>query len=67
MVYALQKYHHYLVSYKFNFHIHHDALKYMVNKPQLNGMIARRVVLLQEFNFIVNVRPRKHHGNVHFL
>ena len=35
MVYSVQKYRHYLLGYKFTFHIDHDALKYMVNKPQL--------------------------------
>jgi hypothetical protein len=33
MVYLVQKYRHYLLGYKFTFHVDHDALKYMVNKP----------------------------------
>jgi hypothetical protein len=33
MVYSVQKYRHYLLGYKFRFHVDHDALKYMVNKP----------------------------------
>jgi hypothetical protein len=32
MVYSVQKYRHYLLGYKFTFHVDHDALKYMVNK-----------------------------------
>jgi hypothetical protein len=46
MVYSVQKYCHYLLGYKFTFHIDHDALKYMINKPQLSGRIARWVLLL---------------------
>jgi hypothetical protein len=46
MVYLVQKYRHYLLGYKFTFHVDHDALKYMVNKPQLSGRIARWVLLL---------------------
>ena len=45
-VYSIQKHRHYLLGYKFTFHIDHDALKYMVNKPQLSGRIARWVLLL---------------------
>jgi hypothetical protein len=67
MVYSVQKYRHYLLGYKFTFHVDHDALKYMVNKPQLSGRIARWVLLLQEFNFLVNVRPGKRHANADFL
>ena len=41
--------------------------QYMINKPQLNGRIARWVLLLQEFNFTVEVRPGKSHANVDHL
>jgi hypothetical protein len=67
MVYSVQKYRHYLLGYKFTFHVDHDALKYMINKPQLSGRIACWVLLLQEFNFVVNVRPGKRHANADFL
>ena len=55
------------MDYKFTFQIDHDALKYMVNKPQLNGRIARWVLLLQEFDFDVDVRLGKKHANADFL
>jgi hypothetical protein len=67
MVYSVQKYRHYLLGYKFTFHVDHDALKYMVNKPQLSGRLTRWVLLLQEFDFTVNVRPGKKHANADFL
>ena len=55
MVYFVQKFCHYLLDYLFVFHVDHDALKYMINKPQLSGRIARWVLLLQEFNFTIHV------------
>ena len=67
MVYSVQKYRHYLLGYKFTFHIDHVALKYMVNKPQLSERIARWVLLLQEFDFDVDVIVGKKHANADFL
>ena len=67
MVYAVQKFRHYLLGYKFTFYVDHDALKYVVNKPQLSGRLARWVLLLQEFNFDIVVRPGKQHSNADFM
>ena len=46
MIYSFQKYRHYLLDYKVTFHIDHDTLKYIVNKSQLSGRIARWILLL---------------------
>ena len=67
MVYSVQKFRHYLLGYPFVFHVDHDALKYMINKPQLSGKIARWVLLLQEFTFTIHVRPSKKHANADHL
>jgi len=67
MIFSVLKFHHYLLGYKFTFHVDHDALKYMINKPQLSGQIARWVLLLQEFNFTINVRLGKSHVNANHL
>ena len=67
MVFLVQKFRHSLLGNKFVFHVDHDALKYMINKPQLSGRIARWVLLLQEFNFTVEVRPGKSHANADHL
>ena len=37
MVYALQKFGHYLFVEHFNMYIDHSALKYLVNKPVFGG------------------------------
>ena len=31
MIFVVQKFHHYLLGYKLNFHMDHDALKYMID------------------------------------
>lgn len=67
MIFSVHKSRHYLLGIKLIFHVDHDALKYMVNKPQLSGRIARWILLLQEFNFIVEVRRGKSHANVDHL
>ena len=40
MVFALQKYRHYLVANPFIFYIDHQALKYLINKPLHHGRIC---------------------------
>jgi len=59
MIFSVQKFRHYLLGYKFTFHVDHHVLKYVVNKPKLSGRIARWVLLLQEFNFTIQVRLGK--------
>jgi hypothetical protein len=38
MVYALQKFRHYFLGGHFKFYIDHSSLKYLVNKPILEGL-----------------------------
>ena len=51
MVFALQKYRHYLLDYPFIFYTDHQVLKYLVNKPLHHGRICRWLLLFQEFEF----------------
>ena len=67
MIFSVQKFRHYLLGYKFTFHVNHDALKYMINKPQFSGRVARWILLLQEFNFTIQVRQSKCHANADHL
>jgi len=57
MVYALQKFIHYLLGKHFKMFTNHSTLKHLVNKPVLGGMICRRLLLFQEFDFEVIVKP----------
>jgi hypothetical protein len=59
MVYALHKFRHYLLGKHFNMFTDHSSLKYLVNKPVLGGRICRWLLLFQEFDFEVIVKPEK--------
>jgi hypothetical protein len=39
--------------------IDHSSLKYLVNKPLFGGRICRWILLFQEFDFEVIVKPEK--------
>jgi len=67
MVYSCKKFRHYLLGYKVIFHTDHDSLKYLVNKPDLLGRITRWILLLQEFNYKVVVKPGKANVNTDYL
>jgi hypothetical protein len=57
MVYVLQKFMHYLLGKHFNMFTYHSARKYLVNIPMLGGRICRWLLLFQEFDFEVIVKP----------
>src|SRR5271156_4547176 len=57
MVYALQKFRHYLLGSHFKMFTDHYALKYLVNKHVLGGRICRWLILFQEYDFEVIVKP----------
>ena len=59
MVYALQKFRHYLLGSHFKMFTDHSALKYLVNKPVLGGIICRWLILFQEYDFEIIVKPRR--------
>jgi hypothetical protein len=56
MIYGLHKFRHYLLSSHFKFFTDHSALKYLVNKPVLEGRICRLLLLFQEFSFEVIIK-----------
>jgi hypothetical protein len=59
MVYALQKFRHYLLGKHFKMYIDHSTLKYIVNNPVLGGRICRWLLLFQEFEFEVIIKLGK--------
>jgi hypothetical protein len=67
VVYSCKKFRHYLLGYKVIFHTDHDSLKYLVNKPDLSGRIARWILLLQEFNYEVIIKSGKANSNADYL
>jgi hypothetical protein len=59
MVYALQKFRHYLLGGHFKMFTDHSALKYLFNKPLLGGRICIWILLFQEYDFEIVVKPRR--------
>jgi hypothetical protein len=57
MVYALQKFCHYLLGGHFKFFTDHSALKYLLNKIVLGGRICIWLLLFQEYDFEIIVKP----------
>ena len=57
MAYALQKFIHYLLGSHFKMFIDHLALKYLVNKLVLGRKICMRLLLFQEYDFEIIVKP----------
>jgi hypothetical protein len=56
MVYALQKFKHYLLCQHFNMFTDNFSLSYLVNNPVLGGRICKWLLLFQEFDFEVVVK-----------
>jgi hypothetical protein len=59
MVYVLQKFRHCLLGGHFNMFTDDSALKYLVNKPVLGGRICRWILLFQEYDFEIVVKPER--------
>jgi hypothetical protein len=67
MVYALQKFIQYLLGKHFNMFTDHSTLKYLINKLVLRGRICRWLLLFQEFDFEVIVKPGKLNAGLDYL
>ena len=59
MVFSVKKYRHFLLMNKVIFFVDHMALRYLVNKPDLSGRLARWILLLTEFDYTVQYKPGK--------
>jgi hypothetical protein len=53
MVYALNKFRHYLLGKKIVFYVDHMAVVHLVNKQQVSGRIARWLLLFIKYDFTV--------------
>jgi hypothetical protein len=67
VVHVINKFLHYITSYKVFVHTDHSSVIFLMNKPITNGRVTRWLLLLQEFNIIVLDRPRKENLVVDFL
>ena len=56
MVFLVKKFRHYLICNPVVFFVDHMAIKYLVNKPELSGRLARWILLLEEFDYTVEYK-----------
>jgi len=61
MDFSLHNFIHCLLGNKFVFYVVHMALVYLVNKPQVSGIIARWLLLFFEYDFTIVYKPCKTH------
>jgi hypothetical protein len=61
MVYALHKFHHYLLGNKFIFYVDHMAQFYLIKKFQLSSHIMKWLLLFLEYDFSIVYKLRKSH------
>jgi len=46
---------------QFVFYVDHMALVYLINKPQVLGIIVRRLLLFLEYDFKIVYKPNRSH------
>ena len=61
MVFSIKKFWHYLICNPVVFFVDHMTIKYLVNKAELSGRLARWVLLLEDFDYTVEYKPRRLH------
>ena len=63
LVFYSQHFRHYLYGRRFIARTDHDALRWLTNFKEPSGQVARWLEKLAEFDFKVQSRPGKRHGN----
>jgi len=67
VIYAINKFRHYITSYTTFVHADHSAIKYLMNKPVTNARLTGWLLLLQEFDITIVDRPGKENVVADFL
>ena len=57
VVYALNKFCHYITGYLIFVHTDHAKIKYLMKKPAITSRLARWLLLLQEFDITIVDKP----------
>jgi len=67
VIYTINKFRHYITGYPVVLYTDHSAIKYLTNKPIMNGRVTRWLILLQEFDITIKDRPGKENLVANFL
>jgi len=67
VVYAINKFRHYITGYFVFIHTDHSAIFYLMNKSIINGRVTRWFLLLQEFDISIIDKPGRENVVVDFL
>ena len=67
VIYAINKFLHYITGYPVTVHTNHFAIKYIMNKRITNGRVTRWLLLLQEFDISIMDRLGKTNVVAEFL
>jgi len=59
VVYAINKFRHYITGYPVFIHVDHTTIRYLMNIPMVGGRLVRWLLLLQEFDITIVDKPRK--------
>eukprot|EP00253_Pinus_taeda_P009254 PITA_09254 len=57
VIYAINKFRHYIIGYTTFVHIDHSATKYLMRKSVTNARVTRWLLLLKEFDITIVDRP----------
>ena len=67
IVHALNKFRNYVIVYQTFVHTDHAAIKYLMNKLDVNSRIIRWLLLLQQFDLTIVDKPGKEKVVANFL
>ncbi|MCO5557758.1 hypothetical protein L7F22_011329 [Adiantum nelumboides] len=67
VIFVVTKFKHYLLGSKVILHVDHQALIYIVNKASLVGKMARWMLILQEFDYVIQHTPGNQNAMADFL
>ena len=59
VIFAINKFRHYITGYEVFVHTDHSMIKYLMKKPLKSDRVTRWLLLLQDFNVTIVDRPGK--------
>ncbi len=67
IIFALKEFRHYFLCQKFKLFTDHEALKYVINRKDPHGRIARLMSTFAEYDFDIAYRPGSKNANADYL